>query len=228
MPWRRTAQNQCMMSLLWDKIRGNFNEPMAGRKPRCVVVGAGVVGLTSAIRLLEHGWAVTVIAASRGAEITSIGAGAVWEYPPYGLTPVADAKTWATASLQTYLRLVQYPDSGVMLRKHVMLQRQPFELSQRCSTAMVLGLIEDSKVLLSDPMISRACGFQDAFSYLSPVMDMALMLPWLEKQVLIFLKNWSRKWGQGRAMQKDTCLGVYFVLHYFCCSRGGCNVRSLS
>lgn len=37
-------------------------------RPPCVVVGAGVSGLTCAVRLLEAGWDVTVVARERPEE----------------------------------------------------------------------------------------------------------------------------------------------------------------
>ena len=51
-------------------------------RPRCVVVGAGVNGLTCAVRLLEAGWDVHVVARERPEETVSVGAGAIWEFPP--------------------------------------------------------------------------------------------------------------------------------------------------
>ncbi len=38
-----------------------------------MVVGAGVAGLSAAIRLLEDGWTVTVVAAASGDATTSAG-----------------------------------------------------------------------------------------------------------------------------------------------------------
>jgi D-amino-acid oxidase len=50
--------------------------------PLAVVVGAGVSGLTCAVRLLEAGWHVHVVARERPEAAVSVGAGAIWEYPP--------------------------------------------------------------------------------------------------------------------------------------------------
>ncbi len=51
-------------------------------RPRCVVVGAGVSGLSCAVRLLEAGWDVHVVAKERPEATVSLGAGAIWEFPP--------------------------------------------------------------------------------------------------------------------------------------------------
>ena len=50
---------------------------------------------------------------------------------------------------------------------------------------MVVGLIEDSaSILATDPLLSRAQPYQHAFSYLTPTMDMPLLLAFLEAQVV--------------------------------------------
>ena len=51
-------------------------------RPLAVVVGAGVSGLTCAVRLLEAGWDVHVVARERPEATVSLGAGAIWEFPP--------------------------------------------------------------------------------------------------------------------------------------------------
>ncbi len=77
---------------------------MSVPRPVAVVVGAGVSGLTCAVRLLEcgarfcclvasplqpdrldasrPGWDVHVVAKERPEETVSLGAGAIWEFPP--------------------------------------------------------------------------------------------------------------------------------------------------
>jgi heterodisulfide reductase subunit A-like polyferredoxin len=52
-----------------------------GEHAKAVVVGGGVSGLTCALRLLERGFDVRVVARERFPETVSIGAGAIWEYP---------------------------------------------------------------------------------------------------------------------------------------------------
>lgn len=58
------------------------------------VVGAGVIGLTTALALEERGHDVRIIAAARGAQTTSDVAGAVWF--PYRAGPPAKVAAWAT------------------------------------------------------------------------------------------------------------------------------------
>jgi D-amino-acid oxidase len=49
-----------------------------GRDERVIVVGAGVVGLTCAVRLLEAGLRVDVVARDLPRETTSAVAAAIW------------------------------------------------------------------------------------------------------------------------------------------------------
>lgn len=57
------------------------------------VVGAGVIGLTTALTLEERGHRVRVVAAARGADTTSAVAGAVWF--PYRVGPRDKVPDWA-------------------------------------------------------------------------------------------------------------------------------------
>ncbi len=56
-----------------------------GRRPGpggVLVIGAGVSGLTSALCLRRRGFEVTVIADRFAPQVTSVVAGALWEWPP--------------------------------------------------------------------------------------------------------------------------------------------------
>ena len=87
--------------------------------PLAVVVGAGVSGLTCAVRLLEAGWAVHVVARERPEETVSLGAGAIWEFPPVrafgepaSAASLADASTAAPRVLSTRLSRKKKPSAG--------------------------------------------------------------------------------------------------------------------
>jgi hypothetical protein len=50
---------------------------------------------------------------------------------------------------------------------------------------VVLGLVEDGRsILTSDPLLAKDQTFVDAFSYLTPVMDMPVFLAYLAQQVV--------------------------------------------
>ncbi len=75
------------------------------------VVGCGVIGLTSAIRLQETGFDVTIITRDLPPNLTSAVAGAYW----YGgeLASHSSRHRWSSVSLREYLRLAQGDYCGV-------------------------------------------------------------------------------------------------------------------
>jgi D-amino-acid oxidase len=75
------------------------------------VVGAGVIGLTTALALEEHGHTVQVVAATTGAETTSDVAGAVWF--PYRAGPPAKVAVWAARTRSWLEPLAGDPATGV-------------------------------------------------------------------------------------------------------------------
>lgn len=77
-----------------------------------VVVGAGVIGLTTALTLQERGHSVRVIGAATGASITSSVAGAIWF--PFRAEPRAEIGRWASVSRRWLTDVAsQDPRAGV-------------------------------------------------------------------------------------------------------------------
>ncbi len=97
------------------------------RGVRCTVIGAGVCGLTCAVRLLEAGWAVEVVAAKFTPETTSDRAAAIWY--PFLVAPADRADAWALASYRVFVEMaVGEPDAGVVMRTGREYLRQPGEM----------------------------------------------------------------------------------------------------
>src|SRR5438067_9691666 len=80
---------------------------------RAVVVGAGVVGLSAAIRLLEDGADVRVVAREHTPSTTSDVAAAV--YFPYRAGPPERVLLWARESLGVFRALAKDEATGVAL-----------------------------------------------------------------------------------------------------------------
>ena len=81
---------------------------------RVIVVGAGVVGLTCAVRLLEAGHRVDVVARDLPLETTSAVAAAIWY--PYRALPRDKVTSWATTSYAVFDALADTdPESGVRM-----------------------------------------------------------------------------------------------------------------
>lgn len=77
------------------------------------VIGCGVIGLTSAIRLREAGHAVTIVARDLPPATTSNVAAAVWF--PYKAFPLDRVLAWSRTSLDVYYAEALDPASGVQL-----------------------------------------------------------------------------------------------------------------
>jgi D-amino-acid oxidase len=76
-----------------------------------LVIGAGVIGLTSAVCLAQAGLRVRVRAALPAQRTTSRVAGAIWASS--FAEPAADVSRWADAGLREFRALADTPDTGV-------------------------------------------------------------------------------------------------------------------
>src|SRR5437763_1608548 len=89
---------------------------------RVLVLGAGVSGLTSALCLRRRGFEVTVAADRFAPEVTSVVAGALWEWPPAvcgqhnDLVSLERSKAWCNSSYEVFAELARNPATGVHLR----------------------------------------------------------------------------------------------------------------
>ena len=84
---------------------------MGAVRARVVVVGAGIVGLTAAVRLAEAGLAVRVLARERTPRTTSDVAAAVWY--PFRCGTDARVAAWGTRTREVLRGLLSVPDAGV-------------------------------------------------------------------------------------------------------------------
>ena len=88
------------------------------------VVGAGVIGLTSAIRLREAGLDAHIVAAELPIDtVASSVAGAIWY--PYGSSAAAPEAGWGRRSLEVFTEAARAGLPGVMLMDMVELLAQP-------------------------------------------------------------------------------------------------------
>lgn len=84
-----------------------------------IVVGGGVIGLTTAVTLAESGTRVRVWSRDAVDATTSAVAGALWW--PYRIEPEERVGAWSLASLRVYEQLARSPDeTGVRLMAGVM------------------------------------------------------------------------------------------------------------
>ena len=133
-------------------------------------MGAGVLGLSCAIRLAEAGYDVEVLTRALPLETTSAVAGGLWM--PYKAEPAHRVDAWGRATLLELVRLHGVaPGAGVLLRRGVVLQREPAEPP---SWAVAAGDLVDLEQV-ADPAPGYACGL----ALTVPIVDMPRYLPYL-------------------------------------------------
>src|SRR6266568_6203392 len=100
---------------------------MIARRPDVVVIGAGVVGLTTGICLAEAGLRVLIRAAVPPAQTTSAVAGAVIGpvFAAPGHPPGAEVEKWERIGVAEFTALAADPDTGAHLGRGVLATRSP-------------------------------------------------------------------------------------------------------
>lgn len=132
---------------------------------RVVVVGAGVIGLSVAVRLAERGHRVDVLARDLPLETTSVVAAAMWY--PYEARPQDRVNAWSAAAYDVFADLSEDPETGVRLRAGTEVMTEPTPDPWWAGTV---------------PDLSRTWppdGYADAWSFTTPVADMPVYLHWL-------------------------------------------------
>ena len=99
--------------------------------PPVAVIGGGVIGLTSAIRLVEAGFPVTLFARALSPHTTSDIAAAFWA--PSATAGDARSRQWALTSLATLQELAADPASGIVLTDLYSLTDAPTEMAYMAS-----------------------------------------------------------------------------------------------
>ena len=139
---------------------------------RVLVVGAGITGLSCAVRLLEHGHDVAVVARDLPLETTSAVAAALWY--PYLAHPPDRVTAWARATYAELTRLATAtgPATGVVLRSgtEVLRTRQP--------PPDWLAALPDARPASQVPR-----GYTAGWTFVAPVVETPTYLRWLAERV---------------------------------------------
>lgn len=141
---------------------------------RIVVVGAGVVGLTCAVRLLEAGHRVDVLARDLPRETTSAVAAALWY--PYRALPQERVTAWAGTTFAELERLARLPSTGVQMVPGTEVQRRSQGEPWWASAVPDLERGVAAGAVLPE-------GYAGAWSFTAPVVEMPVFLDWLVARV---------------------------------------------
>ena len=136
---------------------------------RVTVVGAGVIGLSCAVRLLEEGHRVDILARDLPLETTSAVAAAIWY--PYRCYPVEQVLAWSRRTFAVFLELADAPGAGVSLRSGVEVFATPQD--DPWWKPAVLGLAH----------VEPPAGYGDAWTFQAPVIEMPTYLGWISARV---------------------------------------------
>ncbi|MFD4327627.1 NAD(P)/FAD-dependent oxidoreductase [Nocardioides sp. NPDC058538] len=129
---------------------------------RVTVVGAGVIGLSCAVRLLEAGHEVSVIGRERTSGTTSAVAGGFWF--PYLAEPRDRVTAWAVETFRELARLSEEePEAGVR---------------------MVYGTQHNPEADLwwAEPLTDLTVT-EGRAEFTVPIAEMPVYLPWLERRI---------------------------------------------
>ncbi|MFI9306140.1 FAD-dependent oxidoreductase [Streptomyces triculaminicus] len=137
-----------------------------------IVVGAGVIGLTSAVVLAERGRGVKVLTRSPSSETTSAVAGGLWW--PYRIQPQEAAGRWALRSLPVMAGLAGQPETGVRMASGTHAGLTPAELGPW--SARVPGLRAAREAELPR-------GYDRGVRTRLPLLDMASHLAYLQRRL---------------------------------------------
>ena len=139
---------------------------------RITVIGAGVIGLTTAVTLAERGHEVNVLARDLPLETTSAMAGALWY--PYRAAPADRVLPWSKRSFAVYESAATDADSGVAMVDGLELRRSP-------STPWFLDALPATAGFAHYQPLPD--GYQDAWQMRLPVIKPARYLTLLVKRL---------------------------------------------
>jgi D-amino-acid oxidase len=167
-----------------DSISGNSYTSSVRKmndSKQCTILGAGVIGLTTALLLSDYGCKATIITESMPVGTTSAVAPAMWH--PYKVEPNETLRRWALRSYQYFKLLSENPQSGVI-------PTTIYEYYSGDAVEPWYAFAVDGLRKLSDDEINNRVGkqalndYKSGFEMKSFVIDSSVYLSFLLNQVI--------------------------------------------
>lgn len=171
-----------------------------------LIIGGGVIGLTTAWVLLDQGYKVTIIAKqwstySKDHRLTSQIAGALWEFPPAACGQHTDtisvekSKKWCMVGYKVWESIAADPElaarAGVKMRRSVFFFTRKLENDRGQYRKMVeiegsgvKGFSRNAEIVRSEG-VDASQGVVDAYEHLAPVIDTDTAMKWLTDLVKV-------------------------------------------
>lgn len=160
---------------------------------KILIIGAGVSGLTVALSLRNAGFEIVVVAAKFAPQITSVVAGALWEWPPavcgyhHDQISLSRSKEWCMCSYEVFRTLAKNAATGVHWRQVSFYFREPVLELEAARKKMeelrpkVEGFRHDA-ALIAENHINPNIGMVDAYAHNAPMIDTDVYMKWLFEQ----------------------------------------------
>jgi D-amino-acid oxidase len=137
-------------------------------RAHAVVVGCGVIGLTTAICLREAGVDAGIVTAELPPATTSSVAAAIWY--PYKAYPEDRVLSWGSRTFEVFEELSDTPESGVLMREGVELWHE------RVPDPWWAGAVPGVRRCNEDELPP---GYLDGHAFTAPIVEMPLYLAYL-------------------------------------------------
>ncbi|MEH2392768.1 MAG: FAD-dependent oxidoreductase [Nostoc sp.] len=165
---------------------------------KILVIGAGVSGLTTAICLRELGFRVVIVADRFAADLTSIVAGALWEWPPavcgsHGAPRSLErSKDWCMTTYNKFKKIhaeFGSEETGLYLKDAYfyfkdVLENRPTELRKMNELKDKVDGFERGLQIVKETIdLSFKGGIKDAYKHMAPTTNTDVYMKWLLQQV---------------------------------------------
>ena len=138
----------------------------------CTVLGGGVSGLSTGIRLLEMGLGVRLVAERMSPETVSDTAAAWWY--PFLVEPIVKANRWSSESFVEFVRLMEEEELEFITMR---LGRE--YLKQHSKAPDWSESVNHFRILEKDEIVD---GYSFGWEFEAPVIEMAHYMPWLKSR----------------------------------------------